>query len=273
MGSKILEVEIPHEEYKKMKIANGNPELGGAKTYDEFLKNQYDGVDNKYNRSLWKDLGGDKNSNTRMIEGDIDSKFIKGGRGYKKLSVKELANYIKNNPKKFLRGSGKLIIGTGGVVLGGKLIKDNAKNSNSKSKDIAEKSIVTAGALGLGAKVGRDSFINALQKDAVDKARLENFGYGSNKKYMKIINDLVEKEGISNYEDIEKRAAEAIKRDSGIENKAQKRGLSIVKKVGKINKAKAIGKGALATLATLASYAGYRKYRDKNSKKDDNKKK
>lgn len=165
-----------------MKIANGNPELEGAKTYKEFLNNRSYREDNKYNRSLWKDLGGDKNSNTRMIEGNIDSKHIVDGKGYKKLSTKELKDYIKKNPKKFLRGAGKLSLGVSGVYIGGKLLRNNAENSKSNSIDNSEKILVSAGAIGSGIKTARTELKKVKQNDVIGRSKIDQFSSGSFRK-------------------------------------------------------------------------------------------
>lgn len=259
--SKTLKVEIPHEDYKKMKIANGNPELEGAKTYKEFLNNSSYRKDNRYNRSLWKDLGGDKNSNTRMIEGNIDSKYIVDGKGYKKLSTKELKNYIKKNPKKFLRGAGKLSLGVSGVYVGGKLLRNNAENSKSNSIDNSEKFLAGAGAVGAGIKTAKTELKKVEQNDIINRSRIDRFSSGSLRKRAKIVDDLVKKEGVRNFDDIYKRAGEAVENDINIERKAQEKGMNVLKKAKKIGKQKSIAKGALVTSSILGAYAGYRKYR------------
>ena len=43
----------------------------------------------------------------------IPSKYIKGGVGYQKNSTKEISEFIKANPKRFLKGVGLLGVGAG----------------------------------------------------------------------------------------------------------------------------------------------------------------
>lgn len=136
-GASILEISIPYDEYnnkfKKSRIYE-NPEFSsrGIKTKEEFvdqilndvrsgkIKSKYS--TNKLKRKMekyWDDFSGAKGtSGTRIFEGNIESKYIKGGKGYEKNSLGKIIKYAKNNPKRFAKGAGKAIIGTG-LIAGG----------------------------------------------------------------------------------------------------------------------------------------------------------
>lgn len=90
---------------------------------------------------------------------------------------------------------------------------------------------------------------------------MTNFLLDLSEKKAKIVEDLVKKEGVSNFDDIYKRAGEAVENDINIERKAQEKGMNILKKAKKLGKQKSIAKGALVTSSLLGAYAGYRKYR------------
>lgn len=82
-GGVILNISIPHEEFKKMKIVD-NPELLGSRNYDDFI-NRYR---NKYKRSLSKSKTPSKeyydimSRGTTVIEGNIPPEYIKESPKY-----------------------------------------------------------------------------------------------------------------------------------------------------------------------------------------------
>lgn len=130
----MVRMSIPYEEYKKMKSRRvyENPEFTIAhksKTKEEFAERMKNNLFNpmskrQANKYYDKFSGAKGTSGTRIFEGDIESKYIKGGKGYKKNSLKEVGKYIKKNPKRFAKGLGKAALGTsllaGGITLAAK---------------------------------------------------------------------------------------------------------------------------------------------------------
>lgn len=137
----MIRMSIPHEEYQKMKSRRvyENPEftlVHRSKTKEEFaeqMKNNIFHPMNKKQADKYYDKfsGAKGTSGTRIFEGDIESKYIKGGKGYKKNSLKEVGKYIKKNPKRFAKGLGKAALGTsllvGGITLAAKSGKKKKK--------------------------------------------------------------------------------------------------------------------------------------------------
>lgn len=108
--SKDLDVDIPYEDFKKMKKVE-NPELKGAKNWKEFHKmklDRYGEFDPQRAKDSYDILG---KKGTEVIQGDIPSKYIKGGKGYQKNTVKDTIKYIKKNPGRFAKGLGLSALG------------------------------------------------------------------------------------------------------------------------------------------------------------------
>lgn len=128
---KTMKVNIPLSEYKKLNFV-ANPELKGAKSAKEFMHKS--NLDPLTSAQAYKNLG----KNTDVIGGDIASKFIKGGKDYKKQTLKGIARNIKENPKDFAKGVGKAGLGTamlaGGTYLAGKSLKETYTR-NKKQKE------------------------------------------------------------------------------------------------------------------------------------------
>ena len=120
---KKIKVIIPHEQYKKMDFVN-NPELLGAKSKKDFIgkKREMNEIVNKVvakatghdyspqKKPLSDFIAGraykDTVKNSRVLPHDLSSKYIKGGKGYEKLSLKEMKEYMKKNPKRVAKGLG-----------------------------------------------------------------------------------------------------------------------------------------------------------------------
>lgn len=73
----ILEINIPKEDYSKLKIVD-NPEFMGAKNLKDWIKK----IENKIGKKItdltgYKEYWEDYHDNTVVIEGDIDPKYIK----------------------------------------------------------------------------------------------------------------------------------------------------------------------------------------------------
>lgn len=135
---KTMKVNIPLNEYRKLNKVS-NPELRGAKSYRDAIKKSLTGTqeipaDPLTAMSMYKTLGKD----TDTIAGDISSKFIKGGKGYKKQTLKGIGKHIKNNPKDFAKGLGKAGLGTAAIAGGGIMAYKSLKNSMERNKRYKE---------------------------------------------------------------------------------------------------------------------------------------
>ena len=144
----LIRVSIPYEEYKKMeKVAN--PEFGGAKNWQEYAKMIKEGtapnsLDNlhavepdsaisKFAKKKWDSLSGTEGTSGSVnFKQDIGPEKIKGSKKFEKLSAKELKNYIKNSPKRFLKGVGKTTVGVGATA--GGILKKKKKRKKDKEK-------------------------------------------------------------------------------------------------------------------------------------------
>lgn len=147
---KTLKVNIPLKEYRKLNRV-ANPELKGAtnakEVYENIIKPNIlhnsgnKKTDMKKAKAYFDSLG----VNTDTIQGDIASKFIKGGKGYQKNTLKNIAKHIKENPKMFGKGVAQAGLGLGlaggGAYAAGKGYKDifvrNKKFRKDNKEDLA----------------------------------------------------------------------------------------------------------------------------------------
>ena len=72
--------------------------------------------------------------NTYVVEGNIDSKYIKGSKDYSKYRFSDFKKYVKNNPKRFAEGAVKTAAGVGLVAGGAYLASKGFKKSTNKKK-------------------------------------------------------------------------------------------------------------------------------------------
>lgn len=129
-NNKTLRVNAPTW---KMETA-ANPELRGARNSREFSEIM-DGVAKKkgapeaalpkplrrlINNVGYKSLG---EKGTKVIKGDVGPEFVKGSEKYVRNSPGEIASFIKNNPKRFRKGSLKAGLGLGALLGGGGAIR------------------------------------------------------------------------------------------------------------------------------------------------------
>lgn len=132
---KTMKVNIPLDEYKKLNTV-ANPELRGAKTLKEVLqKNKAGEIPGSQFEAIMTHLKLNKGTDT--VLGDIPSKFIKGGKGYQKRTLKDIGRHIKNNPKIFAKGLGKAGLGTLGVAGSAYVLKGD-KEANQRMKEFRE---------------------------------------------------------------------------------------------------------------------------------------
>ena len=111
----ILDLSIPFEDYSKLE-KSPNPNLLGCKSYEEWKRKfaKEKGLDPKNNPkdrkrliTAWKNIV----EGTETIGEDISPNYIRSSEIYKKNSAKEIAKYIKDNPKRFIKGLGKFTVG------------------------------------------------------------------------------------------------------------------------------------------------------------------
>lgn len=119
---KILKLEFDYDAIKNLpKIKN--PELRGANNWREFADRAgLDPIDAYIN---YKALGED----THIFKGDISPENIVGGAGYKKRTLKQIKNYIKNNPKRFGKEAAKIGVGLGLGAIAAKAAYDIGKKN------------------------------------------------------------------------------------------------------------------------------------------------
>lgn len=143
---KVLKLEFDYNDIKNQpKIKN--PELRGttnAKDFYNKMRNnmdelqkvmapeyeKLDPITKKTLKNSYKAL----DSGTHIFKGDIDSSHIVGGKGYKKRTLKQVAKYIKNNPKRFGKEAVKVATGAALLGYGVKKAADYQKNKNKEKK-------------------------------------------------------------------------------------------------------------------------------------------
>jgi len=90
-----------------------NPEARG--NYENFLKSQ--GINKsklgKQEQRIFKSQHNILSRDTKVIEGDIATKYIKGSKDYRRTSAKEFKEFVKANPKRFAKGVGATALGVG----------------------------------------------------------------------------------------------------------------------------------------------------------------
>lgn len=134
---KVLKLEFDYDDLKNSeRIAN--PELRGAKNAKEFYNKtkgffnpDYDKLDPLSKGQVNKAYHG-LNEGTHIFRGDIDPSHIVGGKGYKKRTMKQVAKYIKNNPKRFGKEAAKVVGSAALVGAGAKMLYDSAKKKDDK---------------------------------------------------------------------------------------------------------------------------------------------
>lgn len=132
---KVLKLEFDYDDLKNSeRIAN--PELRGAKNSKDFFnrasrgRGKYEKLD-PLSRKIVDKTYDQLNEGTHIFRGDIDPSHIVGGKGYKKRTIKQVAKYIKNNPKRFGKEAAKVVGSAALVGAGAKMLYDSAK----KDKD------------------------------------------------------------------------------------------------------------------------------------------
>ena len=164
----VVNISIPYEEYNSLKRVYDNPEftkgyrVSNKEEMKKFFRDRQtkykiepdpDNIDeikkitkippkglkkillDKRSEDYWEKYSGAKGTNTtRIFEGDIDPKYIKGSESYNKNSIKEVLRYAKKYPKRFLKGVGKTTLGAG-LISGGALLASGKLSKKKKNKD------------------------------------------------------------------------------------------------------------------------------------------
>jgi hypothetical protein len=65
--------------------------------------------------------------NDVVIPGDIESKHIVGGKGYRRFDIDEIKDYARHNKGRFATGVGLGALGIAGIGYGGKKLYDRYK--------------------------------------------------------------------------------------------------------------------------------------------------
>lgn len=146
--SKTLKVVFDYDELKKRKKV-ANPELRGfdkkgwGKYRLSILKEDLPNIGEKLKEGglvekLTKIVSDIEYNNlgpkgTDVLKGDVSAKNIKGSKYFEKNSAKKIANYIKNNPKRFTKQAVKGAVGIAAVGYGVKKLYDANKK---KEKDV-----------------------------------------------------------------------------------------------------------------------------------------
>ena len=90
-----------------------NPEAMGS--YENFLKAHGKNKSDlsKLEQLVTKSQHNTLSRDTKVIEGDIASRYIKGSKNYRRTSAKEFKEFVKANPKRFAKGVGAAALGVG----------------------------------------------------------------------------------------------------------------------------------------------------------------
>lgn len=137
-NSKTLEISIPHEELEKNRVYE-NPETLNTKSHEEYKKKGGKMTKRSYNK-----LSANPDSETVIVNGSIKPEHIKGSSKYKKNSIKEVSEYVKRNPKRFGKGTAKLVGGTA-IAAGGVKLAKNTEDSKEKDAVIASTAVGAGG--------------------------------------------------------------------------------------------------------------------------------
>lgn len=259
--SKTLKVEVLYEELKS-KRTYGNPEFNNAKTFNEYIKFKT-GTDNIKNipkeklkelKDNWRDLGGDNNSRTIMLDGKLGPENFKNSNKFRKNSIKEIAKYIKSNPGRFTKGIGKVGIGASSILAGTELIR------NSKKDTVKDNMI--GGIIGgvVAKKFIKESNKNIKEKENLLKYKIENENKNIDRKVQRILNDKYldpkltkEERRKLNLLKIRENAEKQFEKERKAVGKFKERGSKILSKSKKLGKIKGglIGIGTYGTYITL----------------------
>jgi hypothetical protein len=151
---KTLKTKVPTWMMKEV----DNPELRGAKSQKEFAEKLIKENPHippklvKLQTMIAHRLLGRKG--TATLEGDVAAKYIKGSKHFERLGLDELKNFIKSNPKRFIKGSGKAALGLGAVGIGANMVKQNLSKKASEEEEKYINPIPRAGARYAGGFIG-----------------------------------------------------------------------------------------------------------------------
>ncbi len=254
-----LKVSLPYTELKNKQDFK-NPEYANASSYEDYVKKT---GDKRTSKKVYDRMSGNKGSDTVILSGDISNKYVKGSKKYKKNSVKEISKYARENPKRFIKGTGKLAIGIGSVAGGAKLVKDSEEG---KSKN----AIIGASSIGAGIYTAKKSLDKDKNKLEFKKEKGKIIKDKSSYKNME--GDLVMKTSRKRKLKI-KDAYEEVKKQKPLleknSKKAQDKVDSIIKKSERNSKLKGVGKGLAVAVGGYTLGKKLLKKKNKQDSKDD----
>lgn len=188
-----LKAKVPTWKMKEV----DNPELLGSKNgrewAEKFVENKRnklkkDGLSseeidlvmpksNKDNPSLimqgnvaHKQLG---RKGTAVIEGDVAGKYFKGHKGYQRATLKEVGEFIKNNPKRFAKGVAQAGAGAALIGAGGKIVYDAYKQHKQEKANKIANIILEEAGLEKIAKPVKDSRVDMIAAIIMSEAGFE----------------------------------------------------------------------------------------------------
>lgn len=259
--STTLKLSIPYDELKK-KRTYGNPELDNSRSYEEYKRKG--GTKSSIE---FKDLSGEKNSKTVLVDGKISAERIKGSKKYQKNSLKEVGKYIKNNPKRFAKGAGKAVIGAGSIMAGTKLLKDS-DSDNKVSDNLVG---VTAGTL-VGSKIINDSNKKSNKlKDFIKKKKSVELNAIKRKEERYVDNVVLSEPDFKkrreiNILELRNQAEKISKKDKKALQSFERRSEKLAKKIKSSGKVK----GTVVGLGIYGALTGYKHF--KRNKNEDRRK-
>lgn len=128
-----LKIKLPYGIYKKNRVLD-NPELARIASIREnpdtpqFTKDIYKRLERF---GVLKGLDAHDSGGTRIIEGNIAPEYLVESKKYKRNGMKEWTRYVKENPKHFAKGAGKVALGTG-LIAGGAYLIGKSKKKKEK---------------------------------------------------------------------------------------------------------------------------------------------
>lgn len=149
----LVKMKIPYQHFKDGTLNEvDNPELRGLSEDDwvkAIKKEVFLSPPEAQLRGSYRALSA---PNTRTIEGDIGTEYIKGSKDYKGQNLAGLVDYITNNPKRFAGGVGLAGLGAAGVGTGLYYAYPRPHEKTAREIGLAglEKQASLLGLLGLG---------------------------------------------------------------------------------------------------------------------------
>lgn len=110
---------------------------------------------------------------TAVIEGDVAGKYFKGHKGYQRATLKEVGEFIKNNPKRFAKGVAQAGAGAALIGAGGKIVYDAYKQHKQEKANKIANIILEEAGLEKIAKPVKDSRVDMIAAIIMSEAGFE----------------------------------------------------------------------------------------------------